>query len=65
MSFFRTTNVDGKKIKRFFARGFFDFEKEYFYVSESKKGTKEDLEGMSNILEELDMNENIIFKTKA
>ena len=62
MSFFRTTNVDGKKIKRFFARGYFDFEKEYFYVSSFKTGTKEDLEGINNILEDFDMDEKIVFK---
>ena len=65
MSFFRIIDNNGRKIKQFFARGFFDFEKEYFYVSNYNKGTKEDLEGMNNILEEFDMNEKIIFKTKA
>lgn len=62
MSFFRTTDINGKKIKRFFARGYFDFEKEYFYVSNYKNGTKEDIQGMNDILEEFDMNENVVFK---
>lgn len=67
MSFFRTTDINGKKIKRFFARGYFDFEKEYFYVSYYKGGmsyqeTEEDIQGIFDILEEFDMNEIVFFK---